>query len=96
MNNSWHRIKTSLRRTETQQLAVRIQHPAPIAPGGWMESAAEEAVAVQAKSVEGGGSGGAARAEDKAVPSRTGLPVISHLELSRHSTKYVRHWVKGN
>lgn len=87
MNNSWHRLKTSLRRTEAGQLAVRIQHPAPIAPGGWMETAAEEAVAVQAKAVA---AGGGASKEDKAVPAvRTDLPVISHAELARHSTKCV-------
>lgn len=85
MNNSWHRLKTSLRRSESQQLAVRIQHPAPIAPGGWMEGETEgAAVVVQAKAVA------AAKDEDKAVPGRrTDLPVISHVELGRHSTKCV-------
>lgn len=87
MNNSWHRLKTSLRRTEAQQLVVRIQHPAPIAPGGWMETATEEAVAVQANAAGGAPS---SPKEDKAVPARTDLPLISHLELARHSTKYVR------
>lgn len=86
MNNSWHRLKTSLRRIESQQLAVRIQHPAPIAPGGWMESGTEEVVVV-AQAV--GSSSAAAKHEDKAVPARPDLPVISHVELARHSTKYV-------
>lgn len=87
MNNSWHRLKTSLRRTEGEQLVVRIQHPAPIAPGGWMETLAEEAVAVQAKGVA---AGGGATKEDKVVPTmRTDLPVISHAELARHSNKCV-------
>lgn len=90
MNNSWHRLKTSLRRTEGEQLVVRIQHPAPIAPGGWMETAAEEAVAVQAQAVV---AGGGASKEDKALPTvRTDLPIITHAELAKHSTKYVGCW----
>ena len=85
MNNSWFRLKTSLRRAEGQQVVVRIQHPAPIAPGGWMETAADEAVAVQAQVVDGG-----SHKEDKSVPSaaqRKDLPLITHMELARHNTK---------
>lgn len=91
MNNSWFRLQTSVRRTERQQLVIRIKHPAPIAPGGWMEAGADdEAVVVQAKAA--GATSGRSHGEDKSVPSmvqREDLPVVTLAELAQHNSKYV-------
>lgn len=90
MNNSWFRLHTAVRSNERQQLVVRIKHPAPIAPGGWMEAGADEAVVVQTKAA--GSTSGRSHGEDKSVPSmaqRKDLAVITLEELARHNSKYV-------
>jgi len=91
MNNSWFRLTTAVSLNDRQQPVVRIKHPAPIAPGGWMEAGADETVNVQAKTT--GTGSGRSHVEDKSVPSiaqRKDLSVITREELARHNSKYVR------
>ncbi|GAB5033102.1 nitrate reductase [Nannochloropsis oceanica] len=88
MNNSWFRLTTAVSLNDRQQPVVRIKHPAPIAPGGWMEAGADETVNVQAKTT--GTGSGRSHVEDKSVPSiaqRKDLSVITREELARHNSK---------
>lgn len=90
MNNSWFRLTTAVSLNDRQQPVVRIKHPAPIAPGGWMEAGADETVVLQAKTT--GTTSGRSHVEDKSVPSiaqRKDLSIITPEELARHNSKYV-------
>ena len=93
MNNSWYKLRTSVRRNERNKAVVYIEHPAPMLIGnlnvGWMIKDKEGASVAESKSVPapaglqlpslGGGA--------DIAPSKEGSRLISPAEVAKHNNK---------
>lgn len=89
MNNSWYKLRTSVRRNDRNKAIVYIEHPAPMLIGnlnvGWMIKDKEGHSVAEHKSVPvpqapiGGGA--------DIAPSKDGGRLISPAEVAKHNTK---------